>query len=75
MYKTQLKLHKLVNYSYLMQSDLKVPFDGVRQEYLRSMIHTVKFSTGQNYTLYGLRQEYTLQDDGKKLIIVSGKKR
>jgi|LFRM01.1.fsa_nt_gb hypothetical protein len=49
-----------------MQSDLEATFDGFRQEALRVMMQTVKFSIGQNYTLYGFRQEYTLQGNGKK---------
>lgn len=28
-------------------------------------MHTVKFSIAPNYTLYGFRQKYTLQDDAR----------
>lgn len=32
-------------------------------------MHTLKFSIAPNYTLYGFRQEYTLQDDGQNCTI------
>jgi hypothetical protein len=43
MYKRHLKVHKNIIYSNLMQSASEPALDGVRQEYLRSMMHMVNF--------------------------------
>jgi len=43
MYKRHLKVHKNIIYSNLMQSASGPALGGVRQEYLRSMMHMVNF--------------------------------